>query len=359
MQRSKGQRSRRQWYLSILIFFSFLVSLFQFHFMHQVGNALGTQDDQLMIVPPTLENPTSYTHANFTVDFPLCLVHIGKAGGSSISCGLGLTYANCEGMPRENLPNTYFFHMGRNKCPAKTTRTYVVTVRNPITRIISWFEFEKDRVPNGESDGVKEAMLQRARLFKECYSQIEDLASVGLQPLANYTISASNIEDMTCSERAWAAILGVRPFSYHEWFNYEYYWTGLQNHRQRHNNNGASIKILRSEHLSDDWSKISTEALFRHVNRGVTPTNHTVLSDKAIHNLCRALCPEIQIYKKFLVAGNLLQSESEESIQELSAMCPLETIQQRHCSDIPTFPLLHVRRRQYKNQVKKRLYTHP
>ena len=359
MQQLRGRRSRRQWYLYTLIFFSCLVSLLQFHFMHQVGNTLGTQDDQWMIVPPTLENPTSYTHENFTVDFPLCLVHIGKAGGSSISCGLGLTYADCEGMPREKLPNTSFFHMRRNRCPAETTRTYVVTVRNPITRIISWFEFEKDRVPNGgRPHRVRKANRQRARLFKECYSRFEDLASEGLQPLANYTISASNIEDMTCSERAWAAILGVRPFSYHEWYNYEYYWTELQNHRQLHNN-GASIKILRSEHLSDDWSKISTEALFRHVNRGVTPANQTVLSDKAIHNLCRALCPEIQIYKKFLGAGNLLQSESEESIQELSAMCPLETIQQRHCSDIPTFPLLHVPIRLYNMQVKKRLYTHP
>ena len=36
-----------------------------------------------------------YRHPNFTFDFPLCLVHVGKTAGSTISCGLGLMYANC------------------------------------------------------------------------------------------------------------------------------------------------------------------------------------------------------------------------------------------------------------------------
>jgi hypothetical protein len=37
-------------------------------------------------------------HSHFHFDFPMCLVHIGKAAGSSVSCGLGFMYADCEGV---------------------------------------------------------------------------------------------------------------------------------------------------------------------------------------------------------------------------------------------------------------------
>jgi hypothetical protein len=81
----------------------------------------------------TTTNPHSSTpFRNLTL--PLCLVHIGKSAGSSVSCGLGFTYANCEGMPRNRIPNTHFFHMRRKNCPVDNTATLLVTLRNPIDR---------------------------------------------------------------------------------------------------------------------------------------------------------------------------------------------------------------------------------
>jgi hypothetical protein len=81
----------------------------------------------------TTTNPhSSSPFRNLTL--PLCLVHIGKSAGSSVSCGLGFTYANCEGMPRNRIPNTHFFHMRRKNCPVDNTATLLVTLRNPIDR---------------------------------------------------------------------------------------------------------------------------------------------------------------------------------------------------------------------------------
>lgn len=410
MRRGKLRRSRRQCYLlSVLFLLSCSVGLKQILSLNQVSDdmfqdslstefqiklsesqkVLITDEKNITNATATRDEIEIFTHANFSVEFPLCLVHVGKAGGSSISCGLGLMYANCEGMPREKIPHTHFFHMRRNNCPKKKTRTYVVTVRNPITRIKSWFDFEKNRIPFDADKQRQETVIrERGRLFKECYSEFENLASIGLQPsgIVNNSISASNVEDMTCPERAWAAILGARPFSYHEWYNYEYYWTGLQNHQSllasdkknhRPGDTGRTVKILRSEHLSEDWSRISSEPLFRHVNQGPKTTttaaasaaaaasdnkkNQTrigssFLSEEAMQNLCRALCPEIQFYKRFLLVGNLNQEQIHESIQELSLLCPMETIHLRNCSDIPTFPAMKIPKRQYKLAIKKRFY---
>jgi hypothetical protein len=51
---------------------------------------------------------TITTHVNFTFDFPLCLVHVGKTAGSTISCGLGLMYADVRGC-HENHPYRIHF----------------------------------------------------------------------------------------------------------------------------------------------------------------------------------------------------------------------------------------------------------
>lgn len=321
-------------------------------------------DDHILAWPPpkailSHQNATAMkpiSHPNFTIDFPLCLVHIGKAGGSSISCGLGLMYANCEGMPRDVLPHTHYFHLQRNTCPPDSTRTYLVTLRNPVTRLRSWFNFEKNIIPYRKNIQQQEkAIKQRGRLFSECYSEFEDLALNGLRPL-DHRIRAVRIVNMTCSERAWAAALGARAFSYHEYYNYEYYYNSLKSHMG--NSSRASIQVLRAEHLQHDWSKVSSEQLFRQVNRG--PSNRTYNSspDEAMDNLCRALCQEIQFYKRFLQrADNLSSDEKDESIQEILALCPTETLALRECSEDPRFPHLSISKSKYDQEAKKRFYT--
>jgi hypothetical protein len=262
-------------------------------------------------------------------------------------------------MPRELLPNAHYFHLRRNTCPKETTKTYLVTLRNPITRLQSWFDFEKGIVVYRKNK-KQEAKIrrQRGRLFSECYTSFEDLASKGLSPLNSLEIQASKVIEMNCQERAWAAVTGARAFSYHEWYNYEHYWLGLQAHRT--NSAVTTLKVLRAEFFQKDWSKISSEESFRQVNRGNNnQTKH--LTPLAIQNLCRALCSEIQFYKKILIeADNLTPEEVQESIQLVAAYCPLEmSLSEQSCSDIPEFPPLKVSKQQYEQEIKKRFYLAP
>ena len=191
---------------------------------------------------------------------------------------------------------------------------------------------------------------------------------------------------MTCRERAWAAILGVREFSYHEWYNYEHYWTTLQN-TYLGNDSKALLLVLRTEHLSEDWSKLSKEELFRQVNKGnrspsvIVPSassnmstyssSKSCISEKSCEttfvddyssrfwlNLCHAMCPEIQVYQQILEhANNMNASQVQHSISEVQVMCPRYDSTQRSCPGIPQFPLIKVPRQQYLAETKKRLFV--
>jgi hypothetical protein len=416
--------------------------------MHKKVTIVATDSQPLRSANKNATSATShkqkkvFRHPNFHFDFPMCLVHIGKTAGSSISCGLGFQYADCEGMPRQELPHTHYFHMKKNNCqppnknrnsrnrkgdavkiPDNEIATFLFTVRNPLTRIQSWFEFEKNIVPTRQNKKI-EAQIRRKRglLFVDCYTTFEAFVNDGLrqrrQPLVdekssssssslsslNLNVQASSsVFDMTCQERAWAAAMGVRDFSYHEYYNYEHYYTSVMQQIQQQGDDEIStqktsnqslsspatkpttkILVLRTEHLADDWSRLSSEKLFRQVNRrgtrGNVPissavgtrynttsaeaTNNTtsqLATTATIHwnNLCLALCDEIQIYKQILYnAYNLNATQVVASINEVRTICPEETTEVRTCpkSTLPTFPLMKVPRRQYQSESKKRLF---
>eukprot|EP00535_Pseudo-nitzschia_heimii_P013549 CAMPEP_0197199012 /NCGR_PEP_ID=MMETSP1423-20130617/33669_1 /TAXON_ID=476441 /ORGANISM="Pseudo-nitzschia heimii, Strain UNC1101" /LENGTH=191 /DNA_ID=CAMNT_0042652863 /DNA_START=459 /DNA_END=1031 /DNA_ORIENTATION=+ len=149
-----------------------------------------------------------------------------------------------------------------------------MTVRNPLMRIQSWFNFEKDILPTRKNKQAQERLRwKRGMLFKDCYDNFVDLVVNGLDvpdSLMNqngtYNILKERPVNMTCRERAWAAILGVREFSYHEWYNYEHYWEGIKVFLRK--NLKPTLLVLRTEHLSSDWSQLSKEELFRQVNKG-------------------------------------------------------------------------------------------
>jgi len=167
-----------------------------------------------------------YRHPNFTFELPLCLVHVGKTAGSSISCGLGLMYADCEGMPRDPpLPHVHYFHMRKNNClqgyeknTNKDIATYLMLIRNPISRIRSWFNFEKDIVPSRRNKHAEERLRwKRGMLFTECYDNFVDLVTKGVGTIndlrsfsgnnnGTYEILSERPINMTCPERALAAL---------------------------------------------------------------------------------------------------------------------------------------------------------
>ena len=135
-----GQRERRAWrilstlqrmFLGLAIVFSVKILWIPSSSMPLAPiDMLGNDPSLAQETFPRRENLTVFRkpttgaklqHPHFSIDFPLCLVHIGKAAGSSVSCGLGLTYADCEGLPRDALNNnTHYFHMRRNTCPSQS-----------------------------------------------------------------------------------------------------------------------------------------------------------------------------------------------------------------------------------------------
>jgi hypothetical protein len=90
-------------------------------------------------------------------------------------------YADCEGMPRDPpLPHVHYFHMRKNTCHQEIA-TYLRTIRNPLTRIQSWFNFEKYIVPSRRNKHAEERLRwKRGMIFTECYDNFVDLVTKGI-----------------------------------------------------------------------------------------------------------------------------------------------------------------------------------
>lgn len=146
--------------------------------------------------------------------------------------------------------------------------------------------------------------------------------------------------------------------SYHEYFNYEYYWGGLRRHNRNEN---ASFIVLRTEHLQHDWNTaLSQQPLLGRLNSndhdGTTELFQSLPGDARI-NLCRALCLEIQYYFQFLqLADNLTPHQVQDSVRNVRNDCPEIDIGTPCPDNIPNFPPLYVYKSQYARLVKKRFY---
>jgi len=103
--------------------------------------------------------------------------------------------------------------------------------------------------------------------------------------------------------------------------------------------------VLRVEHLDEDWSEVdrivggtgdALPASRSHANEAAEkplPVSNRTISAGGMANLCRALCGEIQVYKKILsAAANLDERKLEETMGELRETCPEETsLEPRDC----------------------------
>jgi len=279
------------------------------------------------------------------IENPACLVHIGKTAGSTASCGLGFMYANCEGMPYEQKSPLQYFHMQRNGC-LPDTKTLIVTVRDPVGRIQSWFNFEKDTLPVRRSVEEQERLRRKRALLFDCFPTFSDLLDGLVQVHHNQEEFGGTIRNMTCPQRAWAAVSGSRQFAYHEWFNYEHYWEGIQSFK-------ASVYVIRSERLEEDWTTVSSLPPYRAVNKKSSKSNESI-SDVQMKALCQALCREFSYFAKFLrLAKNLEEKQVTSTLEAIITCNPLET-----CEDEPPSVLpIPVARYRLQSETKKRLFT--
>lgn len=237
----------------------------------------------------------------------VCFVHVGKTAGSTVGCALGFQL-HCKGVmhhPPGLLPSyaTNMIHSHVNDCTLKED-FFLVTLRDPLERIKSWYSYEQSSLE---------------KLKKDCrFITLNVLAERGL------TRDHQATSDK-CRGRALRTLQGTEMIGFHAYQNYGFYLKQLP-----HN---ASIAVIRSEHLVDDWN--SMEALLGSSAKARKfPSKNTVslqkdlnkeLTPRAQQLLCAALCQEVQVYKHLLhVALNLTPKQVRESLRELRHSCPLE-----------------------------------
>jgi hypothetical protein len=179
-------------------------------------------------------------------------------------------------------------------------------------RIISWFAYERPDGPSNHS-----SYPQRALLFVDCYYTLEELAVDGLEGDRN----------STCPNRAWEAIQGEVGYGAHNYYNFGYYRSQVEDHDPK-----GRIIAIRTEHLLEDWNSIEDMLGGHPMSKTVNKVNVSKkrsevekISERARNNLCVALRQEIQVYKDLLErAENLSEEHVAESLRELQDSCPNE-----------------------------------
>jgi hypothetical protein len=266
------------------------------------------------------KNLASFT--NVPMDKRTCFVHVGKTGGSTLGCSLGFQL-HCSHHEEEQIVSkgvlynytTNTFHTDVNDCPDDTAY-FLFTLRHPLERARSGYNYDRPD-PDHERGRDKTSRL----LSLECpFPTFNDFAEKGLSE----TGTASD----RCKRRAKLAIQGTEAFGMHLYLNYRYYTN------ETLTDEGKQVLVIRTEHMEDDWN--SAEEVLGGQPKAVTFPHHNQANSKAPRDsflsknaqelLCRALCNEIQVYKRLLhKALNLNVEQVEESLVELAASCPVET----------------------------------
>jgi hypothetical protein len=281
------------------------------------------------------------------------LIHVGKAGGSSLRTLFSISRDLCQqsvngsekqacALAKVTRPSE-LIHLNRNHKEAKHYNKFLVPVRNPVDRMISWFYYERENV----RDPTKKRQSKRMEQLDKCYPNVTALFSHGLVP-------AESINNQTtCQRLARSCITGELPCYAHNFFNYEVYledlllWKGAASSETPSSKKDAStfeqvnasstwreirIDVVRIGHTTNDLSRTlefwtgerSTyvEDFYEIRNDNTKSKKHQDVTLQAAQSLCRTICRELIVYKKILAyADNLNQTEIEESFRQLDDRC--------------------------------------
>lgn len=223
-------------------------------------------------------------------------------------------------------------------------QSFLINLRSPLKRIASWFTYE--HTENHDAIYPDRPHHCGQLVLNSCYQHFEHLTTVGLSyprpPMSQPLKVGTNLSALECSYWAWTAVQGHMPADYHNAWNYDWYA-----HRLLYDPrvNTSDIFALRIEHLEQDWGTVDkmlggdgsfpTTMANRQNWAEMKPlriSNHST-TDQGTLNLCRALCDEIQMYKRLLLRSvNLKPEDLKQSIEELQQTCPEETdIDPREC----------------------------
>jgi hypothetical protein len=223
------------------------------------------------------------------------------------------------------------------------------TLRNPVTRVVSWFRYlnpanclpyedyystacntNRSIVNNHKN---KKGSQWSFKFFK-CFPTINHFADALLSSSSfEQEISDDGNSNNNCSLLAWKTIRGESsPSSSHMYFNHRYYW---QETVAKYPN--MEIWVARTEYLWDDLDRIETLLLGKTTTTSTAPRHSKKrnvthgseghvqkesLSAKSQMRLCCALKEEITVYGNLLErATNLEDSARNQSLWMVAHQC--------------------------------------
>ena len=303
----------------------------------------------------------------------IVLIHVGKAGGSSIretllpDCLSNNTLPNqtqeeikhwkkCiaainAGQALSLYTNKRVFHMwDKNETEMEQATTFVMTLRNPVDRMVSTYRYHhpnncinasdhpgENIPPSGGCQMVRLGRMKPGQtgfqLFSQCFpsAAMEDFAQSVMIPWTGTSDAFQNLpetQQFKCRDLARQMVQG-KPKSKavpHMFYNYEYYATsGIWKYPEK------EFFGIRTEHEWEDWVAVDqwiggsgsyekTYGLkFSHGSQYFEPSP---LSTEAYRKLCCVLGQEIDVYlKMFDLAVNLDEAAKQQSEQQIRDQC--------------------------------------
>jgi hypothetical protein len=312
----------------------------------------------------------------------ILLMHIGKAGGTAFRASTTKAYAYCgrgnESAATKMASETSLLaqahrdeqlklsplqihmcalarvtqydrlvHLDRNHEYVGHYNHFIIPIRNPLDRLVSWYHYEQYHMDVEETRYGK--LLNT--LVHECgYDTVDKLMTKGLAPTKSSGVNIRN-KRRSCQTIAKDCLVGEYPCFAHNFFNYEYYLEDILSRviktqaQQSSAVNGSAndktpvdevrIDVIRSEQSWQDmnstlqaWTGLPmTNDMDIFYSVGKPYGVHTEESNKTIsptgkEQLCRAICSELIVYKKILeYASNLSWEEKKKSMLELDEKC--------------------------------------
>ncbi len=316
------------------------------------------------------------------------LVHIGKTGGSALRDLVDYANGYCEinfihnlkhndkttlqqhmcAMARvTNSKSTGLVHLDRNLHNTLSDLHFLVPVRNPVDRLVSWFYYEKHfqtvkqtRYSKALNDLIhpsrcafttaNELFLGNKTTNDKQNSSSNDSIIMPLSDIIDPVATAISPE--YCYKLSRECLSGALPCYGHNFFNYEYYLEdilvrilkGVEASKNGDNNNIQQeiliprVDVIRAESSWDDLNRtllewtglpMTADMEFFYLTRkpfdidtGMDLNTSKEISAEAATRLCETICPELIAYTKILkYAANLGPEEKAKSKTRLERTC--------------------------------------
>ena len=214
-----------------------------------------------------------------------------------------------------------------NKPNIQKFDTFVITTRNPIDRMVSWYFSHHPK--------NKRYIRHNVELY-DCFKGINDLVTYGLQR----NVNEIDLDD--CQIMAQNHMRGISSSSHenlHILRNYKYYTSELLSQAGK-----KHVYTIRQEHIMHDWLTAAEDIIMKiglRVNLFMADNdtrqkeedrlaNNEKLGQEGLENACFFLCPEIQLYKRIInKAVNLSGEDKTSSLEDLAKYCPLESLDEK------------------------------